>query len=480
LGIHLKGQVSGYCRVRHRQVVKWLRVRKRRVYKVRTDYEVVLQSRTVRDFCELPENSIRLQHSVPYKHCQNAVERDVQTVVRGASLMLASQSWLRKDCWHLALHHYVDLRNRNPNSNTGNYSPLQLITGERLDLERDFKFGFGDFVAVCTPAELKSWKFDMRNQIGIYVGSVEDCSGGNLIYWPFDKSTSIRYDVVKLEITDQQFLHFFHRKVIDNINSLPYSYVTSAMESFKEVEYDFTEEVNQREPTRLTESDALHLTSPITAPLFDAPDDMLDSPGLEKTIKRKRSGANVPTTDRNLRSARKETVTGAVQSTKEPDNDPGYLAFFHETFVNKTTVGKALCSSDAEKWIAAMRQEVELLLKHTLEPVSFASLPLNRKIMHSTMQLKLKLLQNGEIDKYKARLCACGNELWGNVAETYSPTIGALAYATVHQIAVIDQMSTCTVDTLWASILPNIIELRSTYTACLTLEEHIIEHMPLT
>jgi hypothetical protein len=66
------------------------------------------------------------------------------------------------------------------------------------------------------------------------------------------------------------------------------------------------------------------------------------------------------------------------------------------------------------------------------------------------MQLKMKTLQSGELDKFKARLCACGNELYGNVSETYSPTISALAYATVHQIAIIDQMKMCTVDTVGA------------------------------
>jgi histone deacetylase 1/2 len=40
--------------------------------------------------------------------------------------------------------------------------------------------------------------------------------------------------------------------------------------------------------------------------------------------------------------------------------------------------------------------------------------------------------------------------LWSASAETYSPTIGALAYATVHQLAVIDNMEMCTVDTVGA------------------------------
>ena len=43
-------------------------------------------------------------------------------------------------------------------------------------------------------------------------------------------------------------------------------------------------------------------------------------------------------------------------------------------------------------------------------------------------------------DKHKARLCACGNGLKGQIAGIYSPTIGALTYSIVHQIAIIDRM----------------------------------------
>ena len=51
-------------------------------------------------------------------------------------------------------------------------------------------------------------------------------------------------------------------------------------------------------------------------------------------------------------------------------------------------------------------------------------------------------------DKYKARLCACGNELKGQIADIYSPTIGAHTYSIVHQIAIIDRMQARIIDTV--------------------------------
>jgi hypothetical protein len=80
----------------------------------------------------------------------------------------------------------------------------------------------------------------------------------------------------------------------------------------------------------------------------------------------------------------------------------------------------------------------------TLEAIDARVIPSGATVINSTMVLKKKP------DKYKARLCACGNELKGQVAETYSPTIGALTYATVHQIVIIDRMHVRIIDTIGA------------------------------
>ena len=53
-------------------------------------------------------------------------------------------------------------------------------------------------------------------------------------------------------------------------------------------------------------------------------------------------------------------------------------------------------------------------------------------------------------NNYQARLCACGNELKGQIADIYSLTIGALTYSIVHQIAIIDRMHVRIIDTVEA------------------------------
>ena len=51
------------------------------------------------------------------------------------------------------------------------------------------------------------------------------------------------------------------------------------------------------------------------------------------------------------------------------------------------------------------------------------------------------------VDKLKARLCACGNELDEVDNETYSPTVSALTHCLMLQIAVHDRMHIQMVDT---------------------------------
>ena len=62
-----------------------------------------------------------------------------------------------------------------------------------------------------------------------------------------------------------------------------------------------------------------------------------------------------------------------------------------------------------------------------------------------------------KLDKKKARLCGCGNELRGKIADLYSPTIGALTYSTVNQIAVIDRMKVRIIDTVGAYLIQNLL-----------------------
>jgi hypothetical protein len=72
------------------------------------------------------------------------------------------------------------------------------------------------------------------------------------------------------------------------------------------------------------------------------------------------------------------------------------------------------------------------------------------ELIHSTIQLKIKMNDNGTINMFKAWCCPKGDELQGRISETFSPTISALAFAVVHQLSIIDEMKTCAIDTVGA------------------------------
>jgi hypothetical protein len=117
---------------------------------LRCDFNKVVVSDEFRSWL-LHTYGARVENSVPYAHWQNAVERDVQTVLNGVSTLLHAQRWLRADAWDLALFHYIDCRNRSPNAKCPTSSPRQAVTKEVTDLSQAFLFAFGDLLAVATP-----------------------------------------------------------------------------------------------------------------------------------------------------------------------------------------------------------------------------------------------------------------------------------------------------------------------------------------
>ena len=74
-----------------------------------------------------------------------------------------------------------------------------MIGAGDLDLSVKFLFSFGDFVAVQIPDVDKKWKFDLRRDLGIYLGDANDTKRGSLIL----NQVKVRLDCIKLELSDQ-------------------------------------------------------------------------------------------------------------------------------------------------------------------------------------------------------------------------------------------------------------------------------------
>ena len=401
---------------------------------LRSDSAINLNSSEINQF--LVANQMIPQNSAPYAHYQNSVERDVQTVTKGVSTLLHAQYWLPANRWDLALMHYIACRNATPHSNSS--SPRQLVMKSSVDLHRQFLHAFGDLVLVHLPSVDKAWKFDVKNDIGIYVGHPEGTVQACYIYWPQDHSISVRTGVSKISVSTPQMLRFFGRR-----SSLRDS---RPMELIEDAKHFFSIPVQEGESQEgAIEQDKTN-SEPLRVPLFDSSDTISALPRPMPHLR------TTPTSDRILRSSSSNST--AVSSVNFLGGHPQHIVpifSVRNSTIDTPTVRSALASPSRQDWIDSIKSEMnQLFMRKTLEPVDF--IPPGAKRIRSTMRLKAKRKNDNSqtLDKFKARLCARGDMLTDIVTETYSPTINSLTLALVHQLAVIDQMHMFSIDTVGA------------------------------
>jgi hypothetical protein len=190
--------------------LSWYKARDCQTKILRTDSERILTMGEVGEF--LREQGLRSELSAPYAHHQNIVERYVQTVVKGVATLLHGQRFLKANCWDYALFHYCDCYNHSPNSKCGNRSPHDVITGQPTNLSKTFQFAFGDLVAVHIPSELREWKFDLRQDVGIFIGQPDHSVDSGLIYYPYLGKVDVRSNLRQLSISDEAYQRYYSRR----------------------------------------------------------------------------------------------------------------------------------------------------------------------------------------------------------------------------------------------------------------------------
>ena len=81
---------------------------------LRSDYYTTFRSAKAYQFYE--DNQCRHESSAPYQQWQNAVERDIQTIISNVSATIHGQDFLRADIWAHALTHWTRLHNSVPHA----------------------------------------------------------------------------------------------------------------------------------------------------------------------------------------------------------------------------------------------------------------------------------------------------------------------------------------------------------------------------
>ena len=120
-----------------------------------------------------------------------------------------SQKWLSASYWEYAAKHFVRVSRFVPTKKSSPSTPSNLIGAGDLDLSIKFPFSFGDFVAVRIPDAEVRWKFDLRRDLGIYLGDADDTKRGFLILNPSTGAVQVRLDCIKLELSEQM-LHSYY------------------------------------------------------------------------------------------------------------------------------------------------------------------------------------------------------------------------------------------------------------------------------
>ena len=423
---------------------------------IRSDDEIVLRSDEVMEIFR--EHRIKRQSSVPYQHQQNSVERDVQTLSTSMAALMHDQHFLKADMWPFALDWIVDTHNRTPNSNTPRDTPMHIIANSTLNFENSFSFCFGDIVGVGTSKEHRLWKFDTRRDLGVYVGQPDGYVHGHLIYFPHDGSVKVRADVIKITASDEDIAKFYSiksdfRKPQSSFQSLT-KYVDWMKANPNDRPLEVEEIENNQDPpaVEILDNDQNPQEGDNLEPQDLQPDNLMPQ-DLQHDI-----DENVAM-DLDVMEPEIENVND-MEEMLIIENEEDDVELFDDNVVevyvvkvrtaNNPTVKRAMEQPDHAEWSLAIHSEVHtnLLATGTLLPVDRPSGSV--KITFLTVQLKRKFFPDGTVDKYKARGCFRGDLMEKGYTETFSPTISDITLSLIQNIAVIDGMEQCVVDTVGA------------------------------
>ena len=116
---------------------------------LRSDYYTTLRSAKANQFYE--DNQCRHESSAPYQQWQNAVERDIQTILSNVSATIHGQDFMRADIWAHTLTHWTRLHNAFPHAVLRD-TPARLIDPTfMVDAHHQFRFVFEDLLCFPPP-----------------------------------------------------------------------------------------------------------------------------------------------------------------------------------------------------------------------------------------------------------------------------------------------------------------------------------------
>ena len=325
-----------------------------------------------------------------------------------------------------------------------------------------------------------------KNDIGIYLGSPDNIINGGWIYYPYTKQILARANITEARIPEDAFKEYYARRY-ELKNQSPASTIGELFENisaavdvgdqtvnftvaFDDLAGEPTDDdnsISSSDSTVISDNRSSSLHLPPTLTTVEETDDYPVAKDMtipSEVIVALQKNFNLKLEDiMHALSGKKRTgkrkhrrnkifVSPSDRITRSMNKNHTVMA--NAASVPRLRVKDALNSADRDKWIDALKCEIHSLLSVTKTLVPEAiDMNSSYDLIHSTMNLKKKMKDISTIDKYKARCCACGNELTAKGTydnETFSPTASFLAHSALLQLAVHDRMHMSTFDTVAA------------------------------
>lgn len=387
---------------------------------------------------------------------------------------MLSDANLPKSLWKEAVTYANTITNCMPSEATG-MTFYETLFGRKPDIINFHRFGCQ---AIALIQDKHLTKLEARAQPLIYVGPSYNSSGHRLWNPVTQKITINRnvtfYDDVIPTISNpntSRYLDTYAEEDTDNEDILQVPLiapptVSPIVQGNIDIPLDISEVqiyanssfvISDTNTTLLSNSgsiatDTVLSTQPIVNPASSSssanPTAVISTANIVSSpITGNDQAPDIPPPNSTISSSRNPTDEESTKSTcirtpslKVRENiASGQRAFI--VYVDPKTIREALNSSDGEKWMEAMRQEVQALEKN--DTYNLVPRPLRITVVGVKWVYKLKYAVDGAISRYKARLVAKGYHQVKSVNynETYAPTAQMNSLRVILQVAIQDGLA---------------------------------------
>ena len=366
------------------------------------------------------DNNIFQQTTSPYSPHQNGIAERMNRTIKEMSRTCLTHASLPMTFWEEATRTSVYIRNRCiTKALKDNKTPFEKLHNIKPDLSKLKTFGCRVFVTLPTGMRSKQMS---RAKEGIFVGYELEKGAYRIV----------RIDTRKLTISrcvtfDEEILGFDSRP---HMLQVPEPINPSVKDNFMECpenpmnDNNITESndeimnIQSKSPLQKEENDIVH-KSQVSESIDN---DLTSLPGGGNSID---NDMNQEDNDVSIEANDPETTNRRTTRRKITP-----LPFHHEFGYAATTnvdepktYAEALQSTDHEKWVEAMKEEMNSLEEN--ETWTVTDLPPGRRAIGSKWVFKKKKDETGQVRKYKARLVAQGFSQQPGVdfENTYAPVV---------------------------------------------------------